>query len=669
MAAIAVLPPELASQIAAGEVVERPASVAKELVENSLDAGAQRCDVSLEGGGVTTLCVTDDGSGMSEGDARLAVERHATSKLISFDDLKRLTSFGFRGEALPSIASVSRFTLRTRQAASSAGVELVVEGGAAPTVRPAGVAAGTEVCVRDLFFNVPARRKFLRSTGTEAGHVVETIEALALARPDVTFTVARDGRLVREWLRASDRAERVRDVIGDVPLVSVAGDRGPLRVEAFLSRPEQARSGATGLKLLVNDRVVRDRAVAATIAQAYGSVLERGRYPRGVVYLDLALELVDVNVHPQKTEVRFADPRAVTDALYGLLSRELASALSLPRPQRFVWGARKPAPGSSPEPTDPEPAVRSRSGATESGHRSGPAFADRTSAVRSVDPSQDDGSTLAGDLGPATLPGSGQGAAVDALETRHAAGVTTGPSDADPWGLFGAQADGAPSSLERGAGERSDAGTVLGFRDSAASPSRPRPEVEWRSLRFLAQVQKTYLVCEGRDGLYVVDQHAAAERVNFHRLRKAYAAREVAAQALLFPLVMEAPATEVTLVEEHGAAIAAVGFDLRVRGPQTLSIHAVPRLLQRASPERLVRDLVAELTRAGGRGFSDAIDLTLARMACHGAIRAGDSISAAEASTLLQALDEADFAGFCPHGRPVVAFTSWSELERKVGRR
>ncbi len=668
MAAINVLPPDLASQIAAGEVVERPASVAKELVENALDAGAQRCDVALEGGGVTTLRVLDDGSGMSEADARLAVERHATSKLRAFDDLKRIASFGFRGEALPSIASVSRFTLRTREVAASAGVELVVEGGGPPTVRPAGIAAGTEVRVQDLFFNVPARRKFLRSTSTEAGHVVETIEALALARPDVTFTVERDGRLVREWLRAADRSERVRDAIGDVPLVSVAGDRGPLRVEAFLSRPEQARSGATGLRLLVNGRVVRDRAVAATIAQAYGSVLERGRYPRGVVYLDLAPELVDVNVHPQKAEVRFADPRAVTDALYGLLSRELASALSLPRPQRFAWGARKPGPGSLPDPAAPGTGGRGQAGASDPGHAEGSVAVDRTIVAAST-PDGRDAAAWAGDPAPAPVPAMGQGATVSAPETPCTARATPEPAEGDPWGLFGPPGDSSPHGAGRSAVERLDAGMPLGVRDSAASPSRPRPDVEWRSLRFLAQVQKTYLVCEGRDGLYVVDQHAAAERVNFHRLRKAYAAREVAAQALLFPLVMEAPATEVALVEEHTAAIAAVGFDLRVRGPQTLSIHAVPRLLQRASPERLVRDLVAELTRAGGRGFSDAIDLTLARMACHGAIRAGDSISAAEASTLLMALDEADFAGFCPHGRPVVAFTSWSELERKVGRR
>jgi len=668
LAAVAILPPDLASQIAAGEVVERPASVAKELIENSLDASARRCDVALEGGGITTLRVTDDGSGMSEADARLAVERHATSKLHGFDDLKQLESFGFRGEALPSIASVCRFTLRTREASAGEGVELVVQGGSPPTVRPAGIAAGTEVCVQDLFFNVPARRKFLRSTSTEAGHVVETVEALALAKPDVTFTVTRDGRVVREWLRAGGRGERVRDVLGELPLVSVTGERGPLRVEAYLSRPEQSRTGATGLRLLVNGRIVRDRAVTATIAQAYGSVLERGRYPRGVVYIDLASELVDVNVHPQKAEVRFADPRAVTDALYGLLARELASALSLPRPQRSAWGARRAGPGWPPAPDGAGSSGIERSSTTSAAAPlPSPAGADEArapgmfaEAARGPTAPNDDPAPVPPRSPPAATPGTTEVA-------RPAA--TTGPGGEDPWGLFGAAGPSPTAGAKRGDLGRVDVATSLGVRDSAVGPQRARSELDWHSLRFLAQVSQTYLVCEGRDGLYVIDQHAAAERVNFHRLRQAHAAREVAAQALLFPLVMEAPATEVTLVEEHAAAIAAVGFDLRVRGPQTLSIHAVPRLLQRASPERLVRDLVAELTRAGGRGFSDAIDLTLARMACHGAIRAGDALSGAEASALLAALDEVDFAGYCPHGRPVVAFTSWAELERKVGRR
>jgi DNA mismatch repair protein MutL len=242
---IRVLSPDLASQIAAGEVVERPASAVKELVENALDSGATRCDVQINGGGLELLRVSDDGSGMNEDDARLCIERHATSKLTTFDDLTHVASFGFRGEALPSIASVSRFSLTTRTRDADSGVELQVDGGGPPALKPVGCPTGTCVEVRELFFNVPARKKFLRSTGTEAGHVAEVLEATALGRPDVTFTLERDGRRVREWLRAQSRAERVAQAHADEELASCEGERGPLRIEAFLSRPERARTGCS----------------------------------------------------------------------------------------------------------------------------------------------------------------------------------------------------------------------------------------------------------------------------------------------------------------------------------------------------------------------------------------------------------------------------------------
>ena len=596
MPLIAVLPPELASQIAAGEVVERPASVVKELVENALDAGATRCDVTIDGGGIARIAVVDDGSGMDGDDATLALERHATSKVRALSDIERLTSYGFRGEALPSIASVSRLTLRTRARDADGGFEVSVEGGSAPVVRPTGLAPGTEVLVTDLFFNVPARRKFLRSTGTESGHVSEVVEAAALARPDVTFTLTRDGRKVREMLRARTREERVAQVEGNGELTPCRGERGPLRVEAFLSRPEAARAGAGGLTLVINGRTIRDRALQIAVAQAYGSVLERGRYPRGVVYLDLPPELVDVNVHPQKAEVRFSDPRAASDALYGILSRALSSAFSFPLVPRGTYAR----PRSEAISTTPRPE------------------------------SEAAGAELSG----------------DALLTRAASGFVSGP-----------EPDESP-----------EARALVAVRDSAGSQGQ-RPDVHWSSLRFVAQLRQTFLLCEGDDGLYLLDQHAAAERVNFTRLRRDYQSRAVPAQALLFPTMVEVTAAEAEIVERSGKEIAEVGLDVRVRGPETVSIHAVPKLLQRGSPERLLRDLLSEVSRRGGRGFSDAVDLALATMACHGSIRAGDALSPNEVKALLAALDHADFAGHCPHGRPIVTALSWAELERKVGRR
>ncbi len=622
MPRIAVLPPDLASQIAAGEVVDRPSSVVKELIENALDAGATRCDVEIEGGGITSIAVADDGAGMDAGDARLAIERHATSKLSRFADLERLASYGFRGEALPSIASVSRLSLKTRPRDAEAGVEVIVEGGAAAVVRPAGLPPGTRVDVDDLFFNVPARRKFLRSSGTESGHVTEIVESAALARPEVTFTLTRDARRVREFLRAKDREQRVRQISGDdrspgAELAPCRGERGPLRVDAFLSRPEGARTGAGGLRLLVNDRPIRDRALLAAVAQAYGSVLERGRYPRGVVYLDLPPELVDVNVHPQKAEVRFADPRTVGDALYGVLSRSLSRVFSLPASDR---GAiyRKPDAG----------ALGLARGLGATGAQASAAFEPAVVTLPSPPLRSED---VAGPAVPLA----------DVMVVDPAAGIRTGSEDR----------------------------VLIAVRDSAVAPIEPRPAVRWASLRFVAQLRQTYLLCEGSDGIYVLDQHAAAERVTFTRLRREYQARSVPSQSLLFPVTVDVTAAEAEIVEQRRSEIAEVGLDARVRGPELVSIHAVPRLLQRASAERLLRDLLSEVSRSGGRGFSNAVDLVLATMACHGSVRAGDPLSAAEVGALLTALDDADFAGHCPHGRPVVTFTSWSELERKVGRR
>jgi DNA mismatch repair protein MutL len=555
----------------------------------------------------------------------LSVERHATSKLTAITDLNNLASYGFRGEALPSIASVSRFTLRSRPASSDAGVEVQIDGVAEPVLREAGMAVGTRVEVRELFFNIPARRKFLRSTGTEAGHVTEVVEAAALTRPEVTFTLTRDGRQVRELLRASGRAERVAQVCDGEPLTLCEGTRGPLRIESYLSRPEQARSGAGGLRLFVNGRSVRDRALAVTIAQAYGSVLERGRYPRGVVYLDLPPEFLDVNVHPQKAEVRFADQRATADAVYGTLSRALAGAFSLPTPNRGAWAKPRPEP----------PIVTSLTTA-------------RSFAVPA--PAKESPEERAWTAAPP----------LNSVEPTH---------ELEP--LVRSQALPARAEGTASAGELLLAfePSPISARDSSALPSRPQPEVVWSSLTFVAQLRHTYLLCESREGLYLLDQHAAAERVTFTRLRKQYQGRAVPAQSLLFPVTLAVLPAEAELVEQRSKEMAEVGLDVRVRGSESISIHAVPKLLQRASAERLVRDLLAEVSRKGGRGFSDAVDLALATMACHGSIRAGDALAADEVKALLVALDEADFAGHCPHGRPVVTFLSWSELERKVGRR
>jgi DNA mismatch repair protein MutL len=590
MGVIRRLPEDLANQIAAGEVVERPASVVKELVENAVDACATRIRIDIEGGGISLIRVSDDGVGMSSDDALLSVERHATSKIATIDDLRRIRSYGFRGEALPSIASVSRFTLRTCRREDEAGVEVTVDGGRAAETKPCGVPAGTTVEVRDLFFNVPARRKFLKSVATESAHVTELAEAAALSAPELTITLARDGRVVREWLRAATREDRVRSVLRDEPLSTCSGERGPLKVEAFLSRPERARAASTALTLYVNQRLVRDRSLARAVAQAYGSVLPAGRYPVGVVFLEMNPELVDINVHPQKAEVRFADGRAVGEALFRILADELARAFGMPVATR-TWN--RPHADSPVTPaTQPEPWTFSQPAEPQTGVRPVP--------YPTSDP--------------------------------HDSGHPPLPYTA---------------------------------RDAASAA----PDQSFSRLTFVCQVRQTYLICEGADGLYVLDQHACAERVMFHRLRRAHAGRDIPTQALLFPVSVEVTARDASFVDEQHAELSKLGLDVRAAGPTTVAVHAMPKLLAHADPERVVRDLIAEATRSGGRAFSNAVDLVLATMACHGSVRAGDRLSVEEATALLQALDKVDFSGHCPHGRPILMRLGWDELDRKVGRR
>lgn len=588
MGRVRVLPDDLANKIAAGEVVERPASVVKELCENALDAEASRIDVAIEGGGITGCSVSDDGTGMPQDDLLLSVLRHATSKITSADDLMTLGSFGFRGEALSSIASVSRFSIASRQRSSDEGFAVLVDETGTAALEPRGMPPGTRVDVRDLFYNVPARRKFLRALATESAHVTEVIDGIALGRPDVTVTLERDGRRVREHLRMPSREERVRSIFVGWELARCAARTGPLDVEAYLCRPEKARLGATGLWMFVNGRPVKDRALSRAVAHAYGSVLEGGRYPVGVVYLDLPPELVDVNVHPQKSEVRLADPRAVQDAVHRVVQNGLGAAFT----NQMGLGA-----------------VVHQSELPITKERERPPSDTETGAVWSGS------GTL--DLPPAipALP----------YPTR---------GDAPP--------------------------TALDAADPQAVP---------RTLKFIAQVRGTFLLCEAEDALIVLDQHAAAERVTFDRLRRAFRDKRVAMQTLLVPEVLDVRSSDVEIVTSAGDVITSMGLDLREAGPSRIAVHAVPQILARKDPRDLALSILAELARSGGRDYSQAIDLSLATMACHGSIRAGDRVGPDEANELLQRLKEVEFAGHCPHGRPILMRLPFRELEHRVGRR
>jgi DNA mismatch repair protein MutL len=689
---IRLLPSDLRDQIAAGEVVERPASAVKELVENAIDAGARTIRVEIDGGGLDRIAVIDDGCGMEREQALLALQRHATSKLVVFEDLYRLVTFGFRGEALPSIAAVSRFRLVTRTPAGIAATEVLVEGGGTPRVAEAGAPPGTSIEVRELFHNVPARRKFLKSTATESAQVGDALVDLALARPTLALTFVRDGRVSKQWLRARDRVTRARDALGRAgteDYVHVVGERERLRIEAWISPPERARAGATGLRLLVNDRAVQDRALARAIAMAYGSVLDPGRYPVGVVWLDVPADDVDVNVHPQKAEVRFARGRELYDDVTRTLGFALAEKL-------IGLGGRSSAPAPSSPPGGPiltPPVGLSTRELSAAMARAISPLAESRASFRSA-PSEAPGpvapiaprsaafdSEIVRELRDAPRGGS-------ASTDRGTERGTVADTEEDPWGLVPAGAPTQQTSRSAASAPPSAMSTILEpplgagalgpalaaqrtlqSLDTPSSASSLRSEQRYGSLVFLAQVRATYLLCEGPDGIYVIDQHAAAERVNFARLRAAHAAGAVARQQLLVPEIVDVTGPESALVDELREPMLAFGVDARAIGDGRVAVHGVPALLEKAPPATVLRDLLDELGRTGDRAFGDATDLVLATMACHGSVRAGDVLHPDHCRALLASLDDVAFAGYCPHGRPIVSVLTFVDLEKKVGRR
>ena len=653
MGRIHVLDDALADQIAAGEVVERPASIVRELLDNAIDAGATRIIVEIGGGGAELVRVTDDGEGMDADDAVLALRRHATSKLRAIEDLEAIATLGFRGEALPSIASVARLVVTTRTRAASGGTRVAVDGGGVPTVTAVGCAPGTSVEVRDLFYNVPARRKFLRAASTESAHVAEVVVRAALAHPGLHLELRRDGRAAREYLPAIDLATRTRTVLELPALAHLEGTRDGVKVEALLDAPERARSGTTGLHTFVNRRPVRERTLARAVAFAYGSVLPPGRFPSGVVHISIDPREVDVNVHPQKAEVRFARGRAVLDAITRVLAHGLGtSAWGGPaaRGQGF-WAARV-GPGPREEEESERITLTDLAPVTAVGART-PRDANSDWGLDGGDaePARHVARPYAGEPTTARRYEDGAVRAAQAVAQAFVADGLAGPAVGAA--EFAAQI-GLTSPLSA---------------PTAAQLPELAPRGPFGALRVLAQVRRMLLVCEGPDALHILDQHAADERLQFFRLRRSHAAREVRVQRLLFPERVEVSAREAVLLDEARDEILALGLDVTSLGATTVAVHAVPALLRRASPARLVRDVVEQLEHSGGRGFGDAVDMAIATMACHGAIRAGDALSIEEAQALLHALDEVDdFAGHCPHGRPIVYSLPFTDLERRLGR-
>jgi DNA mismatch repair protein MutL len=601
MSRIRPLPPELINQIAAGEVIERPSSVVKELVENSLDAGAGRVEVDIELGGARLIRVRDDGDGIAADDLPLAVASHATSKIGSFDDLEHVASMGFRGEALASMASVGRFAMTSRLRGTDNAFRIEVDSGRMQDVRPAQHPQGTSVEVRDLFYNVPARRKFLRAERTEFAHIDDLLKSLALARGSVEFRLSHNGKSVRVWKAARDdnaMLMRVADMLGETfPQQSLRIDHASagMRLSGWVGLPTASRPQADAQYFYVNGRLVRDRVVAHAVRQAYADVLFHGRHPAFVLYLELDPAGVDVNVHPAKSEVRFREQRLVHDFLFRTLHEALAQTragqhVSTEAP---VWSAA-----------------------------SSVATAVVQEASRQV----------------SHWP-------VSASQSRLHLGVRDEPL-IEYATLLGEPVAELPhtSSQPMPAVDESEA-PPLGYA--------------------IAQLKTIYILAENTHGLILVDMHAAHERITYEKLKTGRACSNLRSQMLLVPLSVPVSAKEAAAAEEHGDALADWGLELSRSGPSAVVVRRIPALLDGADVAELTRSVLGELAQHGSsRQLQELENELLSSMACHGSVRAGRRLTIPEMNALLREMEATERSGQCNHGRPTWVQLGMTELDK-----
>lgn len=606
MSQIRLLSSRLANQIAAGEVVERPASVAKEVLENSLDAGATRIDIDVEAGGSKLIRIRDDGGGIPAQELPLALARHATSKISSLEDLERVGSLGFRGEALASIGSVSRLALTSNaNAQGSEGCIAICEGRDMEVqTKPAPHPQGTTVEVRDLFFNTPARRKFLRKEKTEFNHLEEVVKRLALSRFDVAFSLRHNGRVIHNLKAApgqADQQRRVASVCGPAFMeqaLYIESDVPPYRLSGWVGLPTFSRSQADLQYFFVNGRVIRDRLIAHAVKQAYRDVLYHGRHPAFVLYLELDPALVDVNVHPTKHEVRFRDGRAVHNFIYSSLHRALAD----------------------------------------------------------VRPGDDSGAPqLGGDF-----QSLGDGTAVNVTTGEVASqgaltwGASSGSSRFSAGGYNGGPGGTAshPGSSQQVTEQMRGYSALHGLPETASQEDVP-------PLGYaLAQLKGVYILAENAEGLVLVDMHAAHERITYERLKTARDESGIRSQPLLVPQSVAVSQREVQIASEHAALFTRLGLIVEQGGEEALVIRQIPVALRDSDVEMLLRDVLADLIEYGSSERIEAhMDEILSTMACHGSVRANRRLTVPEMNALLRDMEETERSGQCNHGRP-----TWTQL-------
>ncbi len=630
MPPIRLLSPRLANQIAAGEVVERPASVVKELVENALDAGANRVDVEVEQGGVKLIRVRDDGSGIEEDDLPLALSRHATSKIASLDDLEAVASLGFRGEALASISSVSRLTLTSRTESQEAASRVEVEGREMDArISPAAHPVGTTVEVRDLFFNTPARRKFLRTEKTEFNHVEECVRRQALSRFDAGFTLRHNQRVVQSLRPAEsalDRERRIGSLCGQQFIdnaVVIDAEATGLRLWGWVALPTFSRSQADLQYFFVNGRVIRDRLVAHAVRQAYRDVLYNNRHPAFVLYLEVDPATVDVNVHPTKHEVRFRDGRLVHDFIFRTLHKALADV----RPDDHFRGAVAQSFGREAV-TQGQEAVPATGASAEAGWNGQPSVSS---------------------YGYPGSSGAGFGGQSQPQQEWRAS---------DQMAFY--------QSLNAGGGSDGQQAMPVSDRAATPMPTPPADSDQEPPLGYaIAQLHGIYILAQGRAGLIVVDMHAAHERITYERMKRALAEQDLKSQPLLVPLSLAVSQKEAALTESHGEELQKLGLQIERIGPETLAVRQVPALLRGADTEQLVRDVLADLIEHGQSDRVEAVTHELlGTMACHGSVRANRQLTIPEMNSLLRDMEATERSGQCNHGRPTWTLVTMSELDK-----
>ena len=621
------LPDELVSQIAAGEVVERPASVVRELVDNALDAGATQITVRLAAGGVRAIAVEDDGAGIAATDLPLALKRHATSKIASLADLESVATMGFRGEALAAIASVSEMTVTTRSGDAAHAWRLQARTG---EIAPAARGPGTTVEVQELFFSTPARRKFLKTDATELSHALEALRRHALARPDVAFALWHEGRLVAQW-RAAAPAQRWADVLGaDFMAASreLQVQRGPLSLHGRAGQPEAARARADLQYLFVNGRFVRDRLLAHAVRSAYEDQLHGARQPAYLLFIHIAPELVDVNVHPTKIEVRFRDGRALHQAVRQAVEDALAPSRAaaeglVPTVPSLAQPAPHSGPGSAAHsvPRSWQPAL---------------AFAEPPSVQERA---------------PA-WPGNG------AWRTPQGSGGLS------TWAGLREAMPALPAGSERPQADDQRRLPTEGVEQSGTATFAQEPPA-WPLGRAVAQIGGAYVLAENAQGLIVVDMHAAHERIVYEKLkRSASSSAALPAQPLLIAQSFAATAVEIATVEAEHAALLELGLDVGVLSANTLVVRSRPAALPDADLAELTRSVLAELQEAGAsRVVQRARDDILATMACHGAVRANRKLTIEEMNALLREMETTERADTCNHGRPTWRQVTMKELD------